>query len=83
MPMRLGEGTVSADWCTLDHAEEGVDTNPDSNADDEETFPGSSCVTSMVSIETTFLVNKELIPIKIEKISGNYRLFNLVFIIWL
>ena len=58
--------------------EEGFDTN----ADVEATFPGSSHVTSTGSILTTFLVNDELIPIKIEKILGNYRLFNLVFIIY-
>ena len=27
-------------------------------------------------------MNEELVPIKIEKIPGNYRLFNLVFIIY-
>ena len=58
-----------------------MEEEPDSNVDVEATLHGSSCVTSMGSIETTFLVNEELIPINIEKIPGNYRLFNLVFII--
>ena len=44
-------------------------------------FPRSSRVTSTSSIVTKFLVNEELVPIKIEKIPGDYRLFNLVFII--
>ena len=66
---------------TTDAAEEGVDVGLDTNADVEATFPGSSRVTSTGSIVTTFLVNEELIPIKIENISGDYILFNLVFII--
>ena len=53
----------------------------DTNVDAEATFPGSSRVTSMGSIVTTFLVNEELVPINIEKILGNYTLFKLVFII--
>ena len=44
-------------------------------------FLGASRVTSIGSIVTTFLVNDELVPIKIENISCDYRLFNLVFII--
>ena len=44
-------------------------------------FPVSSRVTSTGSVVTTFLVNEELVPIKIENIPGDYRLFNLVFII--
>ena len=54
----------------------------DTNVDAEATFLGSSHVTSMGSIMTTFFVNEELIPIKIENILGNYRLFNLFFIIF-
>ena len=48
---------------------------------DVEAFPGSSHVTSIGSIKCTFFVNEELVPIKIERIPGHYRLFNLVFII--
>ena len=58
-----------------------MDAGFDTNADAEVAFHGSSYVTSTSSIVTTFLVNDELIPINIEKIPGNYRLFNLVFII--
>ena len=46
---------------------------------DVETFPGSSRVTSTGSIVCTFLVNEELVPVKIERIPGHYRLFILVF----
>ena len=55
----------------------------DTTIDAEPEFPGSSYVTSTNSIVTTFLVNDELVPIKIEKIPGNYRLFILVFILCL
>ena len=48
---------------------------------DVEAFPGSSRVTSTGSIKCTFLVNEEPVPIKIERIPGYYRLFNLFFII--
>ena len=40
---------------------------------DVEAFPGSSCVTSTSSMKCTFLVNEELVPIKIERILGHYR----------
>ena len=78
---RLEEGAADVDRPTTDRAEEGVETRFDTNADAEATFPGYSRVTSMGSIVTTFWVNEELIPIKIENIPSNYRLFNLVFII--
>ena len=44
-------------------------------------FLGYSRVTSAGSVVTTFLVNEELVPIKIEKIPGDCIFFNLVFII--
>ena len=73
---------TSSDQRTPDCVEEGIDTEHDSINIIEETFLGSSCVTSMGIIQTTFLVEKELVPIKIEKISSNYyALFKLVFII--
>ena len=78
---RSAKSALVADRHTLDSVEEGVDADPASNVDVEATFPGSSRVTSMGSIETTFLVNEKLVPIYIEKISGNYTLFNLFFII--
>ena len=53
----------------------------DTNVDVEATFPGSSHVTSTGTIETTILVNEELVPINIEKIPCNYTLFKLVSIV--
>ena len=80
-PLRTTEGAADANRPTTGPAEEGVDVGFDTNADVEETFPGSSHVTSTGSIVTTFLVNEELIPIEIENIPSDYRLFNLFFII--
>ena len=77
-PLRPAEGAADADRPTTDVVEEGVDVGLDR---DVEAFPGSSHVTSTSSIVYTFLVNEELVPIKIERIPGHYRLFNLVFII--
>ena len=74
----LVEGVVDADLPTTDVANEGVDVGLDR---DVEAFTRSSHVTSTGSIVCTFLVNEELVPIKIERIPGHYRLFNLVFII--
>ena len=65
-PPRPIEGVVDADRPTTDAAKEGVDAGFDTNADAEATFPGSSRVTNIGSIVTTFLVNDELVPIKIE-----------------
>ena len=40
------------------------------------TFPGSFHVTSTGTFETTFLVDKDLIPYKMEKILGTiYKMF--------
>ena len=80
-PLRPEEGATDADQRTTDRAEEGVEAGFDTNADAEATSLGSFRVTSTGSIVTTFLVNDELVPINIEKIPGNYKLFNLVFII--
>ena len=80
-PLRLTKGAADVDQPTIDCAEEGVEAGFDTNADVEATSLGSSRVTSTGSIVTTFLVNNEIIPIKIENISGDYRLFNLIFII--
>ena len=77
-PPRPTEGATNADRPTTDVAEEGVDAGLDREVD---AFPGSSRVTSTGTVVTIFLVNEELVPIKIEKIPGDYRLFNLVFII--
>ena len=78
-PPRVAEGAVDAAPPTTDVAEEGVDVGLDRDVD---AFPGSSRVTSTGSIQCTFLLNEELVPIKIERIPGHYRLFNLVFIIF-
>ena len=77
-PLRAAEGAADATPPTIDDAEEGVDAGLDR---DVEAFPRSSHVTSTGSIVCTFLVNEELIPIKIEKIPSDYILFNLFFII--
>jgi hypothetical protein len=55
-----------------DHAEQGqgVDATETSIDIAQATFPGSSHVTSMRTLETTFLVDENLVPIKIEKIPG-------------
>ena len=75
------EGAIDVDRPKTDRAEEWVEAGFDNNVDVEATFPGYSHVTSMGSIVTTFLVSEEIIPINIENIPGNYRLFNLFFII--
>ena len=77
-PSREAKGASDGAPPTIDDAEEGVDAGL---YRDVEAFPGSSRVTSTGSIVCTFLVNEELVPIKIERIPGDYKLFNLVFII--
>ena len=77
-PPRLVKGAADADQPTTDDVAEGVDVGLDREVD---AFPRSSHVTSTGLVVTTFLVNEELVPIKREKIPGDYRLFNLVFII--
>ena len=76
--MRAAEGATDVSPPTTNAAEEGVDAGLDR---DVEAFPRSSRVTSTGSIVCTFLVNEELVPIKIERILVHYRLFNLFFII--
>ena len=77
-PRRVAEGAADVSPPTIDAAEEGVDVVLDR---DGEAFLGSSFVTSTGSIVCPFLVNEELVRIKIERIPGHYRLFNLFFII--
>ena len=77
-PPRVAEGAVDVSPPTTDATEEGVDAGLDREVD---AFPRSSHVTGTGSIATTFLVNDELVPINIENILGDYRMFNLVFII--
>ena len=77
-PPRAAKGAIDAAPPTTNVVEEGVDAGLDRDVD---AFPRSSCVTSTGSIQCTFLVNEELVPIKIERIHSDYRLFNLVFII--
>ena len=61
-PPRVSEGVADVAPPTIDATEEGVDAGLDR---DVEAFPGFSHVTSTGSIKCTFLVNEELIPIKI------------------
>ena len=68
-PLRAAEGAADVVPPTIDAAEEGVDVGLDR---DVEAFPGSSHVTSTGSIKCTFLVNEELVPIKIERIPSHY-----------
>ena len=77
-PPRPAEGAADASPPKTDATEEEVDAGLDR---DVEAFPGSSRVTSASSIKCTFFVNEEMLPIKIERIPGHYRLFNLFFII--
>ena len=77
-PPRQAEGASDAAPPTTNAVEEGVDAGLDRDVD---VFPRSSRVTSTGSIVCTFLVNEELVPIKIERIPGLYIFFNLVFII--
>ena len=70
-PPRVVEGVADVAPPTTDAAEEGVDAGLDRDVD---AFPGSSHVTRTGSILCTFLVNEELVPIKIERILGLYRL---------
>ena len=72
------ESVVDASPPTINVVEEGADAGLDRDVD---AFPGSSHVTRIGSIVCTFLVNEQLVPIKIERIPGDYILFNLVFII--
>ena len=73
-PLRAAEGAADVAPPIIDAAREGVDSGLDR---DVEAFPGSSRVTSTGSIKCTFLVNEEMLPIKIERIPSHYRLFNL------
>ena len=77
-PPRIAEGAADVSPPTTDATEEGMDAGLDR---DVEAFPVSSCVTCTGSIVCTFLVNEEPVPIKIERILGHYRFFNLFFII--
>ena len=62
-PLRVVEGVADVPPPITDVAEEGVDAGLDRYV---EAFPGSSRVTSTGSIVCTFLVNEELVPIKIQ-----------------
>ena len=60
--------------------EQGVDVEI-SNDNAQATFPGSSYVTRMGTLETTFFVDDNIVSINIDKILGIYTLFNLLFVI--
>ena len=64
------------------HDSAGEDQGPihgeehDFDATDVPAFPGSFRVTSTGTFETTFLVDEDLIPYKMEKITGTiYKMF--------
>ena len=67
-PSKVAEGATDISLPTTNATEEGVDAGLDRYV---EAFPGSSRVTSIGSIVCTFLVNEELVPIKIERIPGH------------
>ena len=73
------EGTApSSGRSTSDRAnqDQGVDAEEDSIDITIASFPRSSHVTSTGTLETTFLVDENLVPIKIEKIPGTiYKMF--------
>ena len=63
-----------------DRTKQGV--NPKTSNDNAQVaFLGSSCVTRTSTLEETFLVDKNLVPIKIEKMPSIYTLFILLFTI--
>ena len=79
-PLILDVSATATGWRTLDGTEQGVDAEIRiENA--QASFHGYSCVTNTGTLETTFLVDDNLVPIKIEKILGIYTLFNLLFVI--
>ena len=78
-PLILYVSATASGQCTPDGTEQGVDAEI-SNDNAQVTFPQSSSVTSMGTLETTFLVDDNLVPIKIEKIPGIYTLFKLFYI---
>jgi len=59
-------------WGIADHVEQGQGVNAIESSIDIslKTFLGYSRVISMGTIQTTFLVDENLVPIKIEKILG-------------
>ena len=65
---------------TPDGTEQGVDANI-SNDNAQAAFLRSSRVTRMGTLETTFFMDENRVPIKIEEISSIYTLFNLLFVI--
>ena len=65
---------------TPNGTEQGVNEEI-SNDNAQAIFPRSSHVIGTCTLQTTFFEDKNLVPIKIEKILGIYTLFNLLFII--
>jgi len=58
---------------TADHVEQGQGVDADESSIDisQAIFSASSRVIKMRTIQTTFLVDENLVPIRIEKIPGN------------
>ena len=76
-PLRPDVNAPTSDRHTSDHTEKGVDANI-SNDNAQATFLGSSRVTSIGTLEKTFLVDKNIVPIKAHNIPCIYTLFNLL-----
>ena len=70
-PSRINVSAHSSAQCMLECVEHvyGVDLET-IFASVEATFPGSSCVTSTRTLHATFLVDDDLVPIKIDKVPG-------------
>ena len=64
----------------LGGTEQGVDVEI-SNDNAQAAFPRYSYVSSMGTLETTFLVDDNLVLINMDNISGIYTFFNLFFVI--
>jgi hypothetical protein len=76
-PQRKYVGASSTARCTEDHAEQGQGAYASKSSIDisQEEFPGYSCVISTGIVQTTFLVDENHVPIKIEKIPGIAKVF--------
>ena len=77
----LDVSATASGQCMPHGIEWGADTEI-INDNSQATFPGSSRVTSMGTLETTFFVDKNIVPIQIENIPCIYTLLNLLFVIW-
>ena len=79
-PLRLYVSAPASGRHMLDHIEQGVDAET-SNDNAQARFPESSHVTSTGTLQTTFLVDENHVPINIENIPSIYTFLKLLFII--